>query len=257
MKKLKLVFVISMIFITFQLFGGVKITTESKDEVSGEKSSGTLLIDGDFVRVDTSESAEQSAIYNLAKKEVIILNHKEKTWLKMTKKQIDDSREFVKKQFKTMMEQQQAALVQLSAEQRAQLEIQMQMLLNDENKTPVKYVKKATKAKWGKGECTIYDGMRGDIKVEEICTVIPKNLKCSLVEIERLREVTLDYAINQNDVSAWKDVKNIGVPVIHKLFQNGKLVVTNTLISFENMKIPIESFKVPADYKETSLPAGN
>jgi hypothetical protein len=254
MKKLKVLSTALTVFVFFQLTAGVKIVTESVDNSNSEKSSGTLMIDGDLIRVETSESGEQSVIYDLAKKEVILINHKEKSWMKMTKKQIDDSKAHVKEQMKAAVAQQQAALAQLAPEQRAQLEAQRQMMTGNENKKPVNYVKTGKTGKWGTGECEIYDGMRGDIKTEEICTVVPKKLKCSLVEIERLKQITLDYAMDENDVSAWKDVKNMGVPVIHKSFLNGKVVVTNTLISFENTKIPIENFKVPADYKQTSSP---
>lgn len=254
MNLFKAFLTVAVIFFFFHIFAGVKIVTESVDHSSNEKSSGTLLIDGDLIRVETSESGEQSVIYDIAKKEVILINHKDKNWMKMTKKQIDDSKDYEKKKVKEARDLQMANLAQLSPEQRAQVEAQMQMITGNENRKPVNYVKTGKTGKWGTGECEIYDGMRGDIKTEEICTVVPKKLKCSLVEIERLKQISLDYAMDENDVSAWKDVKNMGVPVIHRSFQNGKVVVTNTLVSFENTKIPIESFKVPADYKQTSSP---
>jgi hypothetical protein len=254
MNLFKAFLTVAVTFFFFQLFAGVKIVTESVEHLNNEKSSGTLLIDGDLIRVETSESGEQSVIYDIAKKEVILINHKDKSWMKMTKKQIDDSKAHIKEQMKAAVAQQQAALAQLAPEQRAQLEAQMQMMMGNENKKPVNYVKTGKTGKWGTGDCEIYEGMRGDIKTEEICTVVPKKLKCSLVEIERLKQISLDYAMDENDVSAWKDVKNMGVPVIHRSFQNGKVVVTNTLVSFENTKIPAESFKVPADYKHTSSP---
>jgi hypothetical protein len=254
MNLFKAILTVAFVFSFFQLFAGVKIVTESVDHSSNEKSSGTLMIDGDLIRVETSEDAEQAVIYDLAKKEVLWINHKEKNWMKMTKKQIDDSKEYVKRKMQEARELQKANLAQLAPEQRAQIEAQMQMMTGNENKKPVNYLKTGKKSKWGDSECEIYDGMRGDIKAEEICTVVPKKLKCSLVEIERLKQISLDYAMDENDVSAWKDVKNMGVPVIHKIISNGKVVVTNTLVSFENTKIPIENFKVPAEYKQTSSP---
>jgi len=254
MKISKMMALIAMSLFFLNLSAGVKITTESVEHSDNVKSSGVLMIDGDMVKVETSEDAEQTVIYDLAKKEVTLISHKEKTWMKMTKKQIDDSKAHVKEQMKAAIAQQQAALAQLAPEQRAQLEAQMKMMLGNEEKIPVKYVKTGKKGKWGNGECEIYDGMRGAEKTEEICTVAPKKLKCSLVEVERLKQISLDYAMDENDVSAWKDMQNIGVPVIHKIVQNGKVIVTNTLVSFENTKIPSEAFKVPAGYKQTASP---
>jgi len=243
-----------LILLSFQISAGVKIVTESVEHTNNEKNTGVLLIDGDMVKVETSEAGEQTVIYDLAKKEVTLINHKEKNYMQMTKKQIDESKAHAKKQLAAALEQQKAALSQLPAEQRAQIEAQMKMIMGSENKTPVKYSKSGKKGKWGNSECVIYDGKRDTVKVEEICTVVPKKLKCSLVEIDRLRQISLDYAMDENDVTAWKDVKNMGVPVIHKMFENGKLAVTNTLVSFEKTKIPAESFKVPVGYKKTTSP---
>ncbi|HOG60523.1 MAG TPA: hypothetical protein PKX76_04335, partial [Flexilinea sp.] len=49
---------------------------------------------------------------------------------------------------------------QLAPEQRAQLEAQMQMMLGNENKTPLNYVKTGKKSTWCDSECEIYDGMK-------------------------------------------------------------------------------------------------
>lgn len=254
MKISKIVVPTIILLIFFKVFAGVKIVTESLEHSNNEKSSGVLMIDGDKIRVETSESGEQTVIYDLAKKEVILINHKQKSWMKMTKKQIDDSKASVKIQMKAAIAQQQAALAQLAPEQRSQLEAQMKMMLGNEDRLPVKYVKAGKTEKWGNDKCEIYNGLRGADKTEEICTVIPKKLKCSLVEIERLKQISFEYAMDENDVSAWKDIYSTGIPVIHKIVQNGKVIVTNTLISFENTKIPIETFKVPSEYKQTSSP---
>lgn len=166
MKISKMMALIAMSLFFLNLSAGVKITTESVEHSDNVKSSGVLMIDGDVVKVETSEDAEQTVIYDLAKKEVTLISHKEKTWMKMTKKQIDDSKAHVKEQMKAAIAQQQAALAQLAPEQRAQLEAQMKMMLGNEEKIPVKYVKAGKKGKWNNSECEMYDGMRGAEKTE-------------------------------------------------------------------------------------------
>lgn len=238
----------------FQLSAGVKIVTESFDHLKNEKSSGSLLIDGDMVKIDTSEESEQTVIYDLAKKEVIIINHKDKTWMKATKKQIDDSKATVIQNKKDLQAKRRVALAQLSPEQRAEIETKMQLMLGSDDEVPVTYVNTGKTAKWGNSDCVVYDGMTGKEKTEEVCTIESKKLKCSLIEIERLSQIRLDYTMEENDVSEWKDIKKTGVPVIQKSYHKGTLVVTNTFVSFESAKIPADSFKVPAEYKQTASP---
>ncbi len=252
------IFFFSLLFIlTFQLAGGVKILTESINHSDGgKKASGTVFIEGNMVRVDLEGESGQSIIYNLDKMDITIINHPEKSWIKITKKQIDDSRAQIKKQMEMIMEQQKAVLEGLSPEQRAAVEAQMKEITGQTDALRVKYTKTDRKGKWNKQECTIYDGMAGNRKVEEICTVPPDKLNCSTDEIEKLKQISTDFAVNdyQDGSAAWHSIKETGIPVIQKSIDNGKTIFTNTLISFQNKKISADKFKVPAEYKEVKMP---
>jgi hypothetical protein len=239
---------------SFSLFGGVKIITESIDHESNEKNLATLLIQGDMVLMETKGEDAQTIIYDLVKKEVNIVNHKDKTWMKMTKDQIDKSREFMKKQMQTIIQQQKAALAQLPADQRAAVEAQMQVMLGDKDNIPVKYTATGKKGKWGKSECTVYDGMAGNIKVEEICTVTQDKIPCSVAELDKLKQISVDYGPKGEDESAWKEMKLNGIPIVIKYFQKGAVVTTNTFATFEKSDVPKEKFTIPAGYKQTPSP---
>lgn len=236
------------------LYGGVKIITESIDHENNEKNIATLYIQGDMVMMETKGDDAQSIIYDLLKKEVTIVNHKDKTWMKMTKDQIDKSREYMKKQMQAMIEQQKATLSQLSPEQRAAVEAQMQVLLGEKDNVPVKYVNTGKKGKWGTNECAVYDGMIDKIKIEEICTVAQDKIPCSMAELDKLKQISLDYGPKGEAEAAWKDIKTTGIPVVIKYFQTGRIMNTNTFASFEKAEIPADKFKVPADYKQSPSP---
>lgn len=249
-------FTVTVLFMlsSFSLFGGVKIITESIDHASNEKNIATLLIQGDKVLMETTGEDAQTVIYDLVKKEVQIVNHKDKTWMKMTKKQIDDSREYMKKHMKSVIEQQKAALAQLPVEQRAAVEAQMDVMLGEKDHVPVKYANTGKKGKWGNSQCSVYDGMVDKIKVEEICTVPQDKLPCSLAELDKLKQISVDYGPKGDVESAWKEIKVTGIPVIIRYYQTGKLVTTNTFASFEKAEIPLNKFDVPAGYKQVQSP---
>jgi hypothetical protein len=259
MLNLKKIFFVMVLFSITNLYAGVKITTESFDHVNETKASGVVLIDGDKVRVDMDSEGGQSIIYDLEKKEVTIINHDERSWIKLTKKQIDDSKAQIKKQMEMIMEQQKAVLQSLPPEQREMVEKQMKEITGETRPAEIKYIKAEKKGKWNNQECEIYDGMADNKKVEELCTVTPKKLKCSIVELDRLKQISTDFAINeaQEGVSAWNNIAEIGVPVIQKSVDNGKILFTNKLVSFQNMKVPLEKFRVPAEYKEIQMPMLN
>jgi hypothetical protein len=255
----KFFFLTAFFVSTLSLSGGVKILTESLDHSDGSKATGTVLIDGDMVRVDMEEDGGQAIVYDLGKKVITIINHQEKSWIKLTKKQIDDSRAQIKKQMKTIIEQQKALLDSLPPDQREMVEAQMKEITGQTKEIEIKYVKTDRTGKWNDQKCTIYDGIAGNKKVEELCTVVPKKINCSLVEIERLKQISTDFAVNdyQDGVAAWNNIKEIGIPVIQKSIENGKVVYTNTLVLFEKTKIPVDKFKIPADYKEIKMPSIN
>lgn len=255
---MKSIFQVAVMFLFllgfFSLYGGVKIVTESIDHENNEKNLATLYIHGDLVMMETKGDDAQTIKYDLIKKEVTVANHKDKTWMKMTKDQIDQSREFMKKQMQSMIEKQKAALSQLSPEQRAAVEAQMQVMLGEKDNVPVKYVNTGKKGRWGTKECAVYDGMIDKIKVEEICTVAQDKIPCSMSELDKLKQISLDYGPKGEAEAAWKDIKTTGVPVTIKYFQTGKIINTNTFASFEKADIPSEKFKVPSDYKQIPSP---
>lgn len=255
----KLIFLMT-ILLSFYIYGegekGIKIITESVDHINNQKASGVLLIAGEKIRVDTDDEGDQSIIYDLEKKEVTIINHKEKSWIKLTKKQIDDSKAQIKAHMDMIIEQQKAALQGLSEEQRKQVEAQMKEIMGETESVPVKYIKTGKKEKWNDLPCILYDGMSGKVKTEELCTVMAKDLKCSVDELDKLRQISTDFAINdQEGISAWNNIKELGVPVVHRAIENNKTVFTNTLVSFEKVEVPKDKFSVPSKYKEIQMPS--
>ena len=252
--KFRAVLITAMLLSTLSLFGGVKIITESIDKNSKEKNVGTLLIDGDNVRIDPKENSEQTVLYNLKTKTVTILNHKDKSYMSMTKAEIDQMKEQMKAKMKAIMEQQKAALAQLPPEQRATVEAQMKMMTGEDDKTPVKYKKTGKTEKWNGKTCTYYEGTKGGVKIEEMCTVPAKKLKCSIIELERLVQVGNDYSMNGKGESSWQEFKTRGVPVKNITYSNGKVVGTHSIISIDKAKIGLEKFRIPKGYKKTEMP---
>lgn len=253
--KFKTFLTVLTLLSTLSLFGGVKIITESTDTSTKEKVVGTLLIDGDNIRMDPKENSEQTILYNLKNKTVTLLNHKDKTYMTMSKTEINKMKTQMKAQIKAIMEQQKAALAQLPPEQRAAVEAQMKMMAGEEDKTPVIYTKMKKTEKWNGKTCTYYKGMKGKKKVEEMCTVPAKKLKCSLVELERLVQVGNEYSMNGEGEPSWQEFKTRGVPVKNVSYSGGKVVGTHKIVAIDKANIGIDKFKIPKGYKKTQMPA--
>ena len=148
--RLKVILVTLTLFSILSLSGGVKIVTESVSTAGKDKDVGILYIDGDKIRIEPNQNSEQTVLYDLKNKTVTMLNHKDKTYISMTKTEIDKMKVQMKAQMKAIIEQQKAALAQLPPEQRATVEAQMKMMAGDDDKTPVKYKKmgKTEKMEW-------------------------------------------------------------------------------------------------------------
>jgi len=253
--KLRVIMMATILLSAFSLLGGVKIVTESVEFSTKEKSVGTFLIDGEKVRIDPQANGDQTILYDLKTKTVTMINHKDKTYMSMTKAEIDKMKVQMKAQMKAIMEQQKAALAQLPPEQRAAVEAQMKMMSGDKEDTvPIKYAKMGKTEKWNGKTCTYYKGTKGGVKVEEMCTVPAKKLKCSLIELERLVQIGNDYSMDGQGNPSWQDFKTRGVPVKNTSFVNGKAVGGHTIISIDKAKIGIDTFKIPKGYKKTEMP---
>jgi len=251
--KLRAILIAATLLSTFSLFAGVTIITESVETKTKEKNVGIFLIDGDNVRIEPQENGDQTILYNLKKKTVTVLNHKEKSYMSMTKDQINQMKVKMKAQMKAIMAQQKAALSQLAPQQRATVEAQMKMM-SGEDKTPVKYTKTGKTEKWNGKTCVYYTGTKNGVKVEEMCTVPPKKLKCSLIELERLVQIGNDYSMDGQGDPSWQQFKTRGVPVKNITYKDGKILGTHSIVSISKAKIGIEKFKIPKGYKKTEMP---
>ena len=251
--KFRATLIATALLSTLSLFGGVTIITESVETKTKEKNVGTFLIDGDNVRIEPQENGDQTILYNLKKKTVAVLNHKEKSYMSMTKDQIDKMKIQMKTQMKAIMAQQKAALSQLAPEQRATVEAQMKMM-SGEDETPVKYTKTGKTEKWNGKTCVYYAGTKNGVKVEEMCTIPPKKLKCSMIELERLVQIGNDYSMNGQGDPSWQQFKTRGVPVKNITYKDGKILGTHSIVSISKTKIGIEKFKIPKGYKKTEMP---
>jgi hypothetical protein len=252
--NLRAVLIATTLLFTISLFGGVTIITESVETKTKEKVIGVFLIDGDNVRIEPQENGDQTILYDLKKKTVTVLNHKEKSYMSMTKDQINQMKVKMKEQMKAIMAQQKAALAQLAPEQRAAVEAQMKMMSGEEKEVPVKYTKTGKTEKWNGKTCVSYTGTRNGVKVEEMCTVPPKNLKCSMIELERLVQIGNEYSMDGQGDPSWQEFKTRGVPVKNVTYKDGKILGTHSIVSIGKTKIGIEKFKIPKGYKKTEIP---
>ncbi|MDY0163878.1 DUF4412 domain-containing protein [Desulfobotulus sp.] len=125
--------------------------------------------------------------------------------------------------------------------------------MDHEEDTPLQYVKKG-QDRVGKWTCTLYEGMRNQQKVEEICTVPLKTLGIEEKDFHVLQKMAMeeDKRVGGKE---WKEMETRGFPVRTVLFDGERAISSEKLLNIERKNLPASLFDLPADFRKVPMMA--
>lgn len=111
--------------------------------------------------------------------------------------------------------------------------------------------------------CTIWEVTSGGRKEQEVCVVPPATLPGGrevMATMRELGEMFQGFAsrtgIAGRDAASqsWSELRNIdGIPVLTRLYENGRLNHEVRLTTIESAPVPVSVFEVPADFTQRKL----
>jgi hypothetical protein len=233
---------------------GVQIV--QRTTIDGATHTSQLQISRDRMRADVPDSssgAKQIVIFDAARQVIDLVNVDGKTYMEVTKEQIDQ----LGAQMQDMMGQMQAAMANMPPAQRAQMEAMMRGRGMGAMAAPAvktEYRKTGTE-RVGQWTCDKYEGTLSGQKVSEVCAVDPAALGLAPADMQIMgqlasffRKLVPQGAAMLNLGSA-EDQGFPGVPVKSVTTVGGKQI-TSELAEVSRQTFPDALFQVPAGFQK-------
>jgi hypothetical protein len=227
---------------------------------SGSKTN-QIQIAKDRMRAEVEgPMGSQVVIFDATKQVIDILNVERKTYIEMTKAELDN----MATQAQQMMSQMQTMMANMPPAQRAQMEAMMagRGMGAAAPAAPVKveYKKTGTDrvAKWN---CDKYDVLRDGQKTSEVCTASPAALGLTAADVDVMRQLGQFFKQIASQASAMFDLGQptdpgfIGVPVRSIMTVAGQ-PVTGEVTDVSHQTFDDSLFAVPAGFQKEDMMRG-
>jgi Domain of unknown function (DUF4412) len=238
---------------------GVYMETTHHDLLEPGKSSGKhkMWFDSGNFR---AEDADARAIQIYKDKIVYIVEMDEKRYTTLDREGI----ERLSGQISEARKQMQARMANMPPEQRAMVEKMMGSMASSTAETP-RVVKATARTESAAGQsCKVWEVTVDGKKEEELCVVAPSALPGGTEMMTTMRELgdlfksfmqSLDKAGGNNAINdAWRDLQTVnGIPIITRMFDEGKATHEIRLTTVRSESVPASSFTVPAGFKQRTL----
>jgi hypothetical protein len=241
---------------TAQAADGVLLVTKVTAG-SGAPQTSQVQIDGRRMRAETfgERGEKQVAIFDGAKKVMILVDDSKKTYAEMTEADVEA--------IGGMMAGMMAQMQSLPPEQRAQMESMMKgrgMAMPGAPAPKIQYTKTGT-GTVGKWTCDKYEGSSGGQKVSEVCTVDPKALGFAAADFE----ISRDFAAFFKKLMPMGggEMFSVGTPEqgfsgvpVRTVSSVGGQQVTTEITEISRQTFPDTVFQAPAGYRKTDSMGG-
>ena len=233
-----------------------------KETQNGQSSTNQIQMDKTHMRAESHASGESMAfIFDGSKQIASMVNLNKKTYMEMTKADLEQT----KKQLDSVMAQMQEQLKNLPPEQRQIVEQMMRgrggLPGGPPAAAPKVQYRAAGSDKAGQWTCAKYEGYVGQQKTSEVCTVDPKEFGLSAADFDVARQfgdfmkTLMPTASGEMFVNGTPDDQGFsGIPVRQTSFQNGKVQSVREITEFRRETVPASAFEVPAGFRKEAAP---
>jgi len=241
MKKFVIAIVLGL-GLPVRLFAGTLLINETTYD-SSKVVKSTVSVGEKSIRVDVvGGKGIRTVIYRGDQKVFWVLNDRKKTYIEMTKAQMDKADAQLKK-----------ALQELSPSMRKRMQKKLGVPWNN----ATKYVKKPSKEKIGKWKATLYEAEENG-RTQKMWTVPEWSLGLTASDLSILKEFSKFFErFGRNESDFFKfdrtDLGFAGVPVKTMVVEKGKVKSLSELKETIPQSFPSTTFDVPTGYKKKEM----
>ena len=230
-------------------------------------SPGDIMVNNTYLdkkgmRVETKgENMDQIFIYRPDKGTFWIIDEKEKTYMEITEKDLQEIKQQAEKAQDIMSEQ----MKNIPPEQRKMMEEMMkeQMQHAPSERSKVIYTKVASGVKVNKWKCDRYEGKVGSEKIEEVWTTSYKQLGISPGDFKVMEDMSNFFGgfageqgsyFQVGSKEAEKESVYSGIPIKMITYKDGKKQDRNELKEVKNQDFPASLFNLPKGFTKQGNP---
>ncbi len=242
---------------------GSVMVTEAK--VGNQTYTNEARVQGANLRVDNNEGRRSSFI--MAGKIVYIVDHQDRTYHVLD----EATMRRIGGQVAAARQQMEAQMAGLPPEQRRMME-QMMGRMGGEAAgaaaaAPRTQYRRTARTENAAGiACTVWEGLEGGRKTDEVCIAPPARLPggsemlaAMKQMVANMKKLTDAMGLNFGGAidEAWDQVDNLGgIPIIQREYEGGRVTSSAVLKTMRAENVPAASFAPPAGYRRTALAMG-
>lgn len=264
--KMILLITVSFWFCSTVLAGTQAIMQDiDQDNNSNSRQTNhtTISVEANLIRFAHSSNSESEMIFDSNKKEMIVIDHQEKTFIRM-------DQTYFKKLQQTMSDarkQMEAQMAQIPAEQREMMKQMMgdKMKMFDKPiKKEIKFNKTNRKSQAAGYDCLITETSVNGVKTNEFCVTETSKVKGAQFIFDALvgmSELFKEFyeSMNENfpmqaEVNPFAELNQLnGFPIKVVTYSQGKISEQSELKSIETKSFDKSYFLPPKGYKENKM----
>jgi hypothetical protein len=246
-------------FLALPAEAGVIMISQASPDVTDVTDIKTYL-DKDCMRIDTKAGGEeQSFIFRKDKETFWVVDYKEKSFMEMTKKDLQAMKAKIEGAMKVMNEQ----MKNLPPEQKEMMEKMMKGQMPG-NAPKIVYKKISPGEKVNQWVCNKYEGYMENKKEEELWTTDWEKLGLSVNDFKVMQDVSefigefskgLGASFYKVGIEGNKQ-SYVGIPIKTINYSGNKVLYTTELKEIQRKDLASSLFDVPAGFKKTEIPIG-
>jgi len=252
--------VVAAVLVAAPIFAGVKIVSENTDLATKKVTTDTILLDANRMRLESDDSRTMMFLTDGGRNRIVMLDKARNTYQEIDQQTMDQ----MGQQLSGAMAQMDAAMKNMTPEQRAMMEKMMKGKMPQAAAAPSKTVYTAKGSGSVNGfSCTKYEGDKGGQKVADICAGVPAQLKLGASDMqifEKMREFSAgllsslaNSPVKINVPTGSLEAGYEGFPIQRIDYDNGQATKRSELKSITRANFADADFSL-GDAKKVEMP---
>lgn len=271
MKRITQLLLVLLVMVSTAAYSGTQVLMQEFKSGKATKNTVVISVEGDWMRIDNGgkkkSSQDSQVVFNVNKNEMLVINHKKKTYNRMDEAFFKEVNQKMMEAKKLMDEQ----LARMPPEQQEMMKKMMGKMMGgamgaDEKKNS-KFVKTSRSGKFAGYNCKITEYLIEGKKHRELCIASVSDIKGAndvFVAMKKMSEMFKDLfqSISKalpmlTDANPFHEFEKLdGFPIAITEFERNKAGKSDELVSIESKSFGKDFFSPPAGYKEEKMDLG-
>ncbi len=242
--------------------GGVKIEGKTINPETKEETGGYVLyVEADKMVMESTEKGKKTTIiFDKAAGSFTMIDHSSKSYHELSQADID----MIKQRMEEMEKQLEAAMANMTPEQKAQMEQMQMQQMNMQGKAKTVYKANGQSEVINGWECTGYNGNREGMQHKDVFATKLSTLGLTEADVAVMHDMSEALTNMTGKMSsaggfwspgkAGEEDRYEGVPIKILRYDNGKVSSVSTVTAVKKMDVPASVYAIPTGFTKQENP---